>query len=373
MSKSQHRESHPISEREDAQSTVLGKALGQYRLSTPSTVECARLMDFVESDPQLTRVLAALVQRAVSVDTELQVSLQDTATLEIDAGCVGPGGARQALAVASDLARLLIAPRWKRPSAVLGEDHSPHAELVSLARARLGRREGATARLRRVIRHLEADAERLAAEQQAREEQKRKTKEALRRELEDGGAVEIVELVRFARDELRLAVDHMQGLQAEFSVMEKACLSLGGDRRPEKGRKADDDKTPGLAEAALWLLGRLDSGPCLKTEIEKAAEKEGISHGLLERAAQALPILRRPREQQGPWEWRLPGPGDLVQARYQCPVDHCDQQYEGWIEFGLSRALFSVRLIQYLIRGRLRRSRSGDDKVDRLPLHFRED
>ncbi len=300
------------------------------------------------------------------------MSLEHTATLEIDADCVGPGGARQALAVASDLAPLLLAPRWRRPSAVLGEDHSPHAELLALARARLGRRQGATARLRRVIRQLEADAERLAAEQQAREEQKRKTKEALRRELEEGGALEVVELVQFARDELRLAVDHIQGLHAEFGVMEKACLSLTGGRRPAKGRKSADGEAPGFAEATLWLLGRLDRGPCIKAEIEKEAEKEGISPALLKRASQALPILRRPRELHGPWEWRLPGPGDLVQARYECPVDHCDQKYDGWIEFGLSRALFSVRLIQYLIRGRLRRSKSADDKVDRLPLHFRE-
>ncbi len=80
MSKSQRRQSppHPISEREEAQSTVLGQALGPHRLPTLSAVECARLIDFVESDPELVRVLAALMQRAC-VEPELWTSLQQVA------------------------------------------------------------------------------------------------------------------------------------------------------------------------------------------------------------------------------------------------------------------------------------------------------
>ncbi len=81
MSKSQRRESHPISDREEAQSTVLGQALGPCRLPTPSVVECARLMDCVGSDLELARVLAALMQRAC-VDPELWTSRQQLASVE---------------------------------------------------------------------------------------------------------------------------------------------------------------------------------------------------------------------------------------------------------------------------------------------------
>ncbi len=53
-------------------------AAGPHRLPTPSAVECARLIDFVESDPEFARILAALMQRAC-VDPELWTSLQQVA------------------------------------------------------------------------------------------------------------------------------------------------------------------------------------------------------------------------------------------------------------------------------------------------------
>ncbi len=116
-----------------------------------------------------------------------------------------------------------------------------------------------------------------------------------------------------------------------------------------------------LWEAVRWLLGFLDhTTPRLVHEVREAAKQERIRPALLRRAAQAAPILRRPRELRGPWTWRLPQPEDLVRVRYTCPVADCGKVREGWMEFGISQPLFDVGLVRYLTRGTAQRSRSPE-------------
>ena len=140
--------------------------------------------------------------------------------------------------------------------------------------------------------------------------------------------------------------------------------------RAKRGQplKERDNVRRGLQEVSNWLLRTLDAGPCLATEIRKCAEKQGISQKLLLRAAQNLPIIRRPRELRGPWVWRLPGPDELVWVRYECPLARCSKSLEGWMEFEKSRLLFSLGMVRYLVRGRVWRTRPGEERSERLRL-----
>lgn len=120
-------------------------------------------------------------------------------------------------------------------------------------------------------------------------------------------------------------------------------------------------------DVVSWLLFYLESGPRLAREVKKSAADRGIPATLLRRAADVLPIIRRPRELRGPWIWKLPDSSELVLVRYECPVVECSRRIEGWMEFGLSRRLFSAGVIRYLTRGRVRSVRPNRDK-DELPL-----
>ena len=105
-----------------------------------------------------------------------------------------------------------------------------------------------------------------------------------------------------------------------------------------------------------WLMEFLESSPRLVQEVREEAGKRRISPALLRRAAQALPIVRRPRELRGPWTWRLPEADELVRVEYSCPIANCKKVAEGWMEFRMSRVLFSAGLVRYLTRGTARRT-----------------
>lgn len=115
-------------------------------------------------------------------------------------------------------------------------------------------------------------------------------------------------------------------------------------------------------DVVSWLLFYLESGPRLAREVKKSAADRGIPATVLRRAADVLPIIRRPRELRGPWIWKLPDSSELVLVRYECPVVECSRRFEGWMEYGLSRRLFSAGVIRYLTRGRVRSVRPNRDK-----------
>lgn len=139
--------------------------------------------------------------------------------------------------------------------------------------------------------------------------------------------------------------------------------------RATRKRPAEKGNVPrSLQEGCNWLLRELDGGPRLVTEVRRGAEKRGISQKLLLRAAQNLPIIRRPRELRGPWIWRLPGPDELVWVRYDCPLAGCSKSLEGWMEFGKSRRLFALGIVRYLVRARVWRIRPGEERSERLRL-----
>lgn len=96
-------------------------------------------------------------------------------------------------------------------------------------------------------------------------------------------------------------------------------------------------------------------------EVIDSAAREGFKRELTQKAARTLPILRRPRELRGPWEWSLPNEDQQVPVLYRCPLAECPIRREGWMPFGLSRQLFAVGLVRYQIRGRLRHARSGEE------------
>ena len=122
-----------------------------------------------------------------------------------------------------------------------------------------------------------------------------------------------------------------------------------------------------IEDAVNWLLACLDSGPHLVRDIKKSAEAEGIPQRILLRAAGLLPLIRRPSSLRGPWIWRLPDADELVRIRYECPIMRCSRSFEGWIEFGPSRALFSAGMIHYMTRGSVQRVRPNRD-TERLLL-----
>ena len=135
-------------------------------------------------------------------------------------------------------------------------------------------------------------------------------------------------------------------------------------------KKPDDKGFQSYLAAIEWLMSYLESShtPCLVRDVQREAKKEGMSPALLRKAAQALPIIRRPRELRGPWAWKLPEPEELVRVRYQCPLVACGKESEGWMEFRLSRILFSAGLIRYLTRGTARRTQPPDGSTIFLRL-----
>ncbi len=120
--------------------------------------------------------------------------------------------------------------------------------------------------------------------------------------------------------------------------------------------------------AAFWLLDHLTPEPRLMTEVAAAAQMEGLSRKIVQKAARTLPVLRRPRELRGPWVWSFPRDDEQVLVSYRCPLAECPVRREGWMPFGLSRPLFACGLVRYLIRGRLRRTRSGAETDYLRPL-----
>ena len=120
------------------------------------------------------------------------------------------------------------------------------------------------------------------------------------------------------------------------------------------------ESEPSFRTTVIWLMEYLEGTPRLVREVREEAGKKKISPALLRRAAQALPIVRRPHELRGPWAWRLPEPDELVRVEYSCPIDNCKKVAEGWMEFKMSRVLFSAGLVRYLTRGTARRTQPPD-------------
>lgn len=71
---------------------------------------------------------------------------------------------------------------------------------------------------------------------------------------------------------------------------------------------------------------------------------------------------------RGPWTWGLPNPDELVLVRYECPLVECSKSFEGWMEFERTRPLFSAGVLRYLVKGRVWRSKAGEEKSARLRL-----
>ncbi len=123
-----------------------------------------------------------------------------------------------------------------------------------------------------------------------------------------------------------------------------------------------------LLRATSWLLDLLAESPRLVRDVRAEAKMQQIPPALLRRAAQALPIVRRPRELRGPWMWMLPEPEELVRVQYECPVTNCHKVSEGWMQFRMSRLLFAAGLLRYLTRGTARRTQPPDGETFFLRL-----
>ena len=107
--------------------------------------------------------------------------------------------------------------------------------------------------------------------------------------------------------------------------------------------------TLSIHTVCLWLIEFLDtSPPRLIRDVKREADVHGIPPQLLNSAAKALPLIRRPKVVRGPWTWQLPQPAELVRVCYFCPVIGCGKTSEGWMEFRLSRILFSAGLVRYV-------------------------
>ncbi len=132
--------------------------------------------------------------------------------------------------------------------------------------------------------------------------------------------------------------------------------------------RPNHESEPSFLAAVMWLMEYLEEAPRLVQEVRKVAAEKQISPALLRRAAQALPIVRRPRELRGPWTWRLPGLDELVRVSYSCPVANCKKVAEGWMEFRISRILFSAGLVRYLTRGTARRTQRPEAESTFLRL-----
>ncbi len=132
--------------------------------------------------------------------------------------------------------------------------------------------------------------------------------------------------------------------------------------------RTSPEPEPSFLATVTWLMEYLEAAPRLVREVREEAGKKKIPPALLRRAAQALPIVRRPRELRGPWTWRLPELDELVRVEYSCPITNCKKVAEGWMEFKMSRYLFSAGLIRYLTRGTARRTRPPDAESTFLRL-----
>ncbi len=121
----------------------------------------------------------------------------------------------------------------------------------------------------------------------------------------------------------------------------------------------DGEARQTFLRTALWLL-EYPEAPRLVRDVRAEAQTRQIPPALLRRAAQALPIIKRPRELRGAWMWMLPEPEELVRVRYECPIRNCRKVSEGWMEFRISRHLFRAGLIRYLTRGTARRTQPPD-------------
>ncbi len=126
---------------------------------------------------------------------------------------------------------------------------------------------------------------------------------------------------------------------------------------------ASSDADIELLRATSWLLKSLEKSPRLVRDVRAEARTRQIPPALLRRAAQTLPIIRRPRELRGPWTWRLPEADELVRVSYECPVSNCHRVSEGWMQFSLSRLLFAAGLVRYLTRGTARRTQPPDGQT----------
>ena len=115
-------------------------------------------------------------------------------------------------------------------------------------------------------------------------------------------------------------------------------------------------------EAEKWLMWCLRGAPKLVNEIREVAKEKRMRAADLRRAAQSLPIIRKPRELRGPWVWRLPEHDQLVRVAYTCPGSSCGREIEGWMEFGWSQTLFHAGLIRYLTKGTALRIRPADSE-----------
>jgi hypothetical protein len=70
---------------------------------------------------------------------------------------------------------------------------------------------------------------------------------------------------------------------------------------------ASTNKAPAARDGAKkFLEDLLAMGPMPKTEIDDAAEGNGISSRTLERAKQELGIIAKKDGPKGTWTWRLP-------------------------------------------------------------------
>jgi hypothetical protein len=76
----------------------------------------------------------------------------------------------------------------------------------------------------------------------------------------------------------------------------------------EAMQAAADNKSPGARDAAKKLLGEmLANGPTPRTEIEEAADNNGITRRTLFRAKDELGIVaKKSHSANGPWTWELP-------------------------------------------------------------------
>jgi len=123
----------------------------------PGIKEVARLLSFIEVEmPEDAPLVAAMCLLSARADEGFRSDLERLAGLAVDAGWTGLGAPLEGLTVAEELEELLAAGgAWESPADVLGEEHTPLEELLSMANARLRREDGNGQALRILIGRLE--------------------------------------------------------------------------------------------------------------------------------------------------------------------------------------------------------------------------
>jgi putative DNA primase/helicase len=113
---------------------------------------------------------------------------------------------------------------------------------------------------------------------------------------------------RFTAREVGIDKKSSKAIWAPYIVFDPQYVDVSAS---EAMQAAADNKSPGARDAAKKLLREmLANGPALLTEIEEAADANGIASRTLFRAKGELGIIaKKSHSNNGPWTWELPAAG----------------------------------------------------------------